>query len=103
MRNKDKQAGFLLLESLVTLSIVVAIILLVYPLVTDWLVLRQDRKELVEQNRVLYEYSLDWNAQQNEVKIIHYKQYIIQQNKSFIQVKKSEKDSRVDIYEVHFE
>ena len=58
-RNED---GYLLLENLVTLLVILAILVLTYPLIVDWLIMREDAQQDVELSRVLYESSVNWPA-----------------------------------------
>lgn len=58
-KSKSGDAGFFLLESLLTLSILMLIILSVSPLIMDWLSLHQDAKESLEDSRLIYEKSME--------------------------------------------
>jgi hypothetical protein len=66
----------MLLESLITLTVIASIILLSFPLMTDWLILRNNEKDLVEHNRLLYETSMNWSrtsfSQTSNVRNVHY-------------------------------
>lgn len=63
-KSNTNEAGFLLLDSLATLSIVMIIILSLNPLITDWLSQRQKAKDLVEETRLIYEESMEINSKQ---------------------------------------
>lgn len=58
-KSKSQEEGFFLLESLVTLSILMLIILSVSPLIMDWLTLHQEAKESLEDSRLIYERSME--------------------------------------------
>ncbi len=63
-KSKTNEEGFLLLDSLATLSIIMIIILFLNPLITDWLSQRQKAKDLVEETRLIYEESMEINNRQ---------------------------------------
>lgn len=94
------EEGYLLLESLVTLSMILGILLILYPLVVDWLVLREVQKDNVEHTRMLYEVSMQWPeklpSQSNQ-------SYVIQMTDSNLAISKNNKTIGVDIYEVEFD
>lgn len=98
LKNKLKnEKGFLLLESLVGLSILSILMLVLYPIVVDWLLLVEIEKKQVEISRALYETSIEWpNASKD-------KHYIIQQTKESLVI--LDKNNKVDvhIYDTHFE
>lgn len=54
------EEGYLLLENLVTLTVLMAILIMLYPLIVDWLVARDEAKSEVELSRVLYETTTNW-------------------------------------------
>ncbi len=54
------ESGYLLIESVVALSVLATLILVLFPLVVDWLVLVENEKEQVELSRALYESSVAW-------------------------------------------
>lgn len=89
---RENEAGFLLLDSLATLIIIMVVILLMNPLMTHWLADYSKAKELVEQNRILYENTMEQNNQQLNEKGIE---------ESGRSTKK--KGAGISVYEVHFE
>lgn len=99
-RIKTSEEGFLLLENLVTLSIIVTILIVLYPLLVDWLVLRENEIEKVEQARTLYETSMNWPEMKQE----HLnKSYNIQSTSNSLTITGNKQKMGVSIYEVHFE
>ena len=58
---KKNEEGFLLLESIITLVIIMAVILFLNPLATHWLSIRQQAKDTVEKSRQFYEESMEIN------------------------------------------
>ncbi|MDN6196302.1 MAG: hypothetical protein L0I93_07415 [Atopostipes suicloacalis] len=58
-RNNSAEAGFFLLESILTLSIIMFIILTINPLIVEWLSTYQEAKNSVEENRIIYEKSME--------------------------------------------
>lgn len=98
---KDKEQGFLLLESLITLGMIAAIILLIYPIIVNWMSIRQEAKNQVELSRVFYEYSADWNATHPINK--NDNSYNIQAKENLLRVKEDKKTIEVIIYEYEFE
>lgn len=63
-----QDAGFIILESLVSLSILAFFVGIVLPFSMDMLLLREQKKEQVEANRFLYESALFYDASQPENK-----------------------------------
>lgn len=57
---QHNEEGYLLIENLVTLLVILSVLVITYPLVVDWLVFRENRKHDVEVSRVLYESSINW-------------------------------------------
>lgn len=91
------EKGYLLIESLVGLSILSILILVLYPVVIDWILLVDAEKEKVEISRKLYESSFDWpNATKNE-------RYTIKQNEESLILSDQKNKVDVHIYETHFE
>lgn len=98
LKNKlANEKGFLLIESLVGLSILSLLILVLYPLIVDWLLLVETEKEKVEISRVLYEASFSWSDATTD------KTYRIQQNNQSLTVSDPKNKVGVSIYETHFE
>lgn len=98
---KDNEAGFLLLESLVTLGMIASIILFIYPNIVNWMSIRQETKNNVELSRVFYEHSMDWKTTQslNNIK----NDYDIQSNEKLLRITKNDRKIEVVIYEYEFE
>lgn len=59
-KNRTNDSGYLLLESLVALSVLSLLILVLYPIVADWLMLVEAEKAQVELYRALYETAQEW-------------------------------------------
>lgn len=95
----SSEDGFLLIESLATLTIVMTVILMLNPLVIDWLSSRHRAKELVEENRLVYESSMEINKNKLEKLSNENFSIIIDENK----IKLKETGTGVFIYESHFE
>lgn len=94
-KNNSREEGYLLLESLLTLTILMTIILMMCPLVVDWITNQQEAKKLVEESRIQYESSMTLkNSQSNQL------EYSIK-NKKQIEIK--EVGTEVSIYEIIFE
>lgn len=94
-KNNSREEGYLLLESLLTLTILMTIILMMCPLVVDWITNQQEAKKLVEESRIQYESSITLkNSQSNQL------EYSIK-NKKQIEIK--EAGTEVSIYEIIFE
>lgn len=100
-KNKSSEAGYLLLESLVTVMMLTAIIVILYPLIVDWLIYRQQAKDVVEQNRQLYESSMIWGSEMNRIRHSDDGKYSIEMKKNKIKLVGTEVE--VVIYESHFE
>lgn len=61
MRSKSlhyKEEGYLLLESLFTLAILIVVITAICPLIVNWLGKHNTAKNIIEENRHLYESSM---------------------------------------------
>lgn len=96
---RKNEAGFLLLDSLVTLTIIMVVILLLNPLMTDWLVDYSEAKELVEQNRRLYENTMEQNNQLFTEQLLE--QSVVPAMKQPLKTK--EEGVGITIYEIQFE
>lgn len=94
-----KEAGYLLVESLFTLIILMAVILLVYPLAVSWLATYREAKLLVEENRVLYEESFTLNDEYSKHKVDEKYSVDIKKN----QIRINDTGTEVVIYESIFE
>ncbi len=91
------EKGYLLIENLVTLSVILTILVILYPLIVQWLVIREEAKQSVENSRVLYESSVLWPAELQERE-----GYTIESTDHSIFVKYDDVRVGVDIYAVHF-
>lgn len=98
---KDKEQGFLLLESLITLGMITSLVLLMYPLIVNWMSIRQDAKNKVELNRIFYEYSMDWEPTQTFNK--NDNRYTVQSKENSLKIKEGSQSIEVTIYEYEFE
>lgn len=96
---KNSENGFLLLDSLVSLTVIMTIILFLNPLITNWLSQRQKAKDLVEDSRLIYEESMEINNQQREG-YSHIRNNFQSEN---LQEKMKETGQGVFIYESKFE
>ena len=56
----DRENGYLLLENLITLMVIMSLLVILYPLITNWIIIRKEAKHEVEMSRVLYEMSTNW-------------------------------------------
>lgn len=97
---QTNEKGYLLLENLVTLSMLLAILLLLYPMVADWLVQRDYEKQKVEQARLLYESSMTWSPAFHEKQV---GSYLITNTPTSVSVTHHNRNFEVEIYEVNFE
>lgn len=95
---KLKEEGFFLLESLVTLSILMFLILSISPLMLDWLTLHQEAKESLEANRLIYEKSMEIKNSARTSLIPEEKMLI-----SNHRIEIREKERSVWIYEIRFD
>lgn len=96
---KSSENGFLLLDSLVSLTVIMTIILFLNPLITNWLSQQQKAKDLVEDSRLIYEESMEINNQQREG-YSHIRNNFQSEN---LQEKMKETGQGVFIYESKFE
>lgn len=96
---KSSENGFLLLDSLVSLTVIMTIILFLNPLITNWLSQLQKAKDLVEDSRLIYEESMEINNQQREG-YSHIRNNFQSEN---LQEKMKETGQGVFIYESKFE
>jgi len=96
---QTNEKGYLLLESLVTLSVILALLLIIYPLLVDWLVLRDNEKQTVEQTRVLYETSMTWSQAPYTENIENYR---VTGTPTSLTVSHNNRNFEVEIYEVNF-
>ena len=56
----DSENGYLLLENLITLIVIMTLLVILYPLITNWIIIRKEAKHELEMSRVLYETSTNW-------------------------------------------
>ena len=56
----DSENGYLLLENLITLIVIMTLLVILYPLITNWIIIRKEAKHELEMSRVLYEISTNW-------------------------------------------
>lgn len=91
------EKGYLLIENLVTLSVILTILVILYPLIVQWLIIREEAKQSVENSRVLYESSVLWPAELQERE-----GYTIESTDHSIFVKYDDVRVGVDIYAVQF-
>lgn len=92
------EGGYLLIENLLTLSIITILLVTVYPLIADWFVLRNTARNQVEQARILYEVSMDWQEGN-----ISTSDYHVSISKNHIQLYSDEIKMEVKIYEYQFD
>lgn len=93
-----KEEGYLLMESLLTIIILMTIIMVLCPLIISWLSQHQEAKVLVEESRQLYESSLILNSTQTMPLADEF--YTIQIDKQHMQI--PETGTEVIIYESKF-
>lgn len=99
-KDKPTENGFFLLESLLTLLILMTVLLFLNPLTIDWLLTRQEAKESLETNRRLYEQSMEMKNQSQEESRLEKKGTIImEKSKSKVE----NQGEGVFIYESEFE
>lgn len=77
---------------------IASILLLLYPLIVDWLVLRAHEKEHVEDMRMLYEHSMQWPRVQNTEA-----PYSIETTDTSLTIVKNKQTMGVEIYEVEWD
>lgn len=94
-----KEEGFLLLESLLTLMILMTVITVLCPLIINWLSKHQGAKSFVEETRQLYESSVLLNNK--DLEHLEEQEFSFQIDKHCIQIK--ETGTEVVIYESVFE
>lgn len=94
-----EEDGYLLLESLLTLTILMVVIFFLSPLTINWLSKYQEAKCLVEQSRQLYESSIILNHHQPRQQ--GDEEYLVEIDRNHIRIK--ETGIEVVIYESVFE
>lgn len=69
VKDKLNDEGYLLLDSLLTLVILMGIVLFMFPLIVDWLAIHREASSLVEESRQVYEESMQEKSRQpNKIK-----------------------------------
>ena len=91
------EKGYLLIENLITLSVILTILVILYPLIVQWLVIREEAKQSIENSRVLYESSVLWPTEIQERE-----GYTIESTDYSIFVKYHDVRVGVDIYAMQF-
>ena len=95
---RRNEEGYLLLENLVTLMVILTILVITYPLIVDWLILREHAQQDVELSRVLYESSVNWPAKGQDDR-----GYIIKTSNNLLVVEHNHRSMEVEIHAVKFE
>lgn len=99
---KNSEDGYLLLETLTTLGVITSIIFIIFPIVVNWMMIRNDSKNEVELHRVFYEQSFEWDAKtpKNE---IYNNAFQIQSDRNTLRVSTNNQAIEVKIYEYEFQ
>lgn len=100
-KDNNNEDGYLLLESLTTLGVIVAVILVILPIILNWMVLRNDAKNEVEISRVFYEYSFDWDTKDSKNESYN-NQFQIQSDDETLRVSTKEEVIEVKIHGYEF-
>lgn len=105
LKDQTDEQGFVLLESLISLTILVGILMVTLPFVVDLLEFRYREKEKLELSRVAYDYSFIWDGDTSEQTWRSgEKTYSIAFNPMSIQVKEGDRDEKqLEILQVEFE
>lgn len=98
---KNNEGGYLLIESLTTLGVITAIIFIVFPIVVNWLIVRNDSKREVEMHRVFYEESSSWDVKTPQNKKYNHT-YQIESDEDTLRVSTSSQIIEVKVYEYEF-
>lgn len=96
-RLRHNEEGYLLLENLVTLMVILSVLVITYPMIVDWLVIREQRKADVELSRVLYESSVNWPDSRKTDR-----DYKIQAGEYSLIVEQNRQSMGVEIHAIHF-
>ncbi len=96
LKKLSNEKGYLLTESLVALSILALLILILYPIVVDWLVLVETEKQQVELTRALYETSFAWPESSKTSR------YEVGETKRLLRLSDEKNTVDVHIYEIEF-
>lgn len=99
VNNLKKEEGYLLLESIVTLTIITTILIVIYPLMIEWLVLEKSRAIEVELARAVYQESFEWP----DNKITNLNKFNWSIDKNRLSANDNNQQIEVVIYEVYFE
>ena len=94
---RRNEAGYLLLENLVTLMVILSIIVITYPLIVDWLITREHAQQDVELSRVLYESSVNWPDKSKDER-----GYKIKTSNHSLVVEHNQRSMEVEIHAVKF-
>lgn len=94
-----EEEGYLLLESLLTLTILMVVLVFMSPLTVNWLSKHREAKCLVEESRELYEHSIILNN--HRPKRQESEKYTVEMDKNRLRIK--ETGVEVVIYESTFE
>lgn len=98
---KNKEKGFLLLESLYTLMVIALVLTITFPLISNWLHLRHIEKNKVEASRKMYESSMQWQPAGQIPTQLNYEGYTVYLDPSYVKV--ADTTYEVRIYESSFE
>lgn len=93
---RHNEEGYLLLENLVTLMVILSVLVITYPIIVDWLVVREQRKADVELSRVLYESSVNWPDSRKTDR-----DYKIKSGGHSLMVEQNQQSMGVEIHAIH--
>lgn len=104
LKYRTNEEGFVLLESLISLVILVMVLIVTLPFIVDLLSFRNKQKENVELARVVYEVSFLWRENVEEQQWQSGENtYTVYVDSSSIQVKEGNRnESQLDVLHVEF-
>ena len=99
---KNSEDGYLLLETLTTLGVITSIIFIIFPIVVNWMMIRNDSKNEVEMHRVFYEESIEWNEKTPQNRKYN-NTYQIESDVNTLRVSTDNQAIEVKVYEYEFQ
>lgn len=99
---KNNEDGYLLLETLTTLGVITSIIFFIFPIIVNWMIVKNDSKNEVEMHRVFYEESIEWNKKTPQNRKYN-NTYQIESDVNTLRVSTDNQAIEVKVYEYEFQ
>ncbi len=97
----NNEEGFLLLENLITLGVISSVLLIIFPLIVEWVILKEEAKKVIEGHRIFYEYTFEGHDEPST--ILLESGIVVSRSENVLSVMSKDFKVEVEIYESMFE